>query len=302
MSLDRGCGQLAHVSAIQLRVTRQLFDGQRAIAQHRADVDAEVSFVAALAEDTATAMVDVAKAHLALDVSPQELAVRYRVEMPATNIDAARIDLTGPHGVAALAGTAVRTTADAAELARVIDDALASSEPDGASAARQLAVVLDEWWQRERDEGRALVEDAHARAEVRRHVAEIEVHELVREGLRERLAARSAPAADPQIVVGQPATCTDAPPVAPHELRSLLAAMADELQVAWPAASAPAEVVDRASLQRDVLIRLEPRAVAGGAGHVEDPWKAFWERRPGSGPVRRQRGRLRGRTGDEVQR
>ena len=78
-----------------------------------------------------------------------------------------------------LGAAVVRTMAEADSLARVIDDAFEPDDPDGAAAERQLSGLLDEWWRAENQEGRAVIDDANARAAMRRHVAGIEASEII---------------------------------------------------------------------------------------------------------------------------
>ncbi|CAB4886582.1 unannotated protein [freshwater metagenome] len=89
-------GQLAHVAAVQGRLTRQFFDAQRALILRRAEIDAEVA---------------------------------------------------------------------------LIDEAFEFEASDGVAAERQLALLLDDWWSAEQEQGRVMVDHAHARAAIGQLVA-----------------------------------------------------------------------------------------------------------------------------------
>ncbi len=127
--LGRGSGQLAHIAAIQSRLTQQFFDAQRQIMTRRAEFDEAVAHIARLPERGATAVVE--------------------------------------------------SNAEADALECLIDDAFLPGEPDGVSPQQQLALLLDEWWEAENREGQAVIDLAHARAEMRSHVARTETGEIV---------------------------------------------------------------------------------------------------------------------------
>jgi hypothetical protein len=139
------------------------------------------------------------------------------------------------------------------------------------------------------EEGRVAIQDAHERAAVRQHVADVEVSDVVRDGLRARRPRSLEPApafAPPTPVVSSAVTA--------GELRSLLSAMADELGGVQPTrATLPPPVADLEEPVRRALIRFEPRSP--GPASAEDPWMRFWDRRPGSDDMPRPRRGLRNR-------
>jgi hypothetical protein len=119
---------------------------------------------------------------------------------------------------------------DASEsLARLIDGAFEQAEPDGVVARRQLRELLDSWWEAEKQEAKAAVDDATARAAMRVHTAKIEAGEI---------AILVPPAATPQapdVYRYQPPAALPAPMVSAldetdHEhLDDVLAHLLDEL-------------------------------------------------------------------------
>ncbi|MGB8859100.1 MAG: hypothetical protein WCC60_07590, partial [Ilumatobacteraceae bacterium] len=156
--LGSGAGQLGNVMAIQQRLTRQFFDAQRSILTRRAEVDTEVAAIEAAA-------------------GAGGAAARHLHPAGSARSGVRCADTAARQEIAALGVSVVRTVDDVEAFAEVINDALAPEEADGVVAQRQLAAVLDEWWRMENQEGRALVDDAHARAAVMQHVAAIEARE-----------------------------------------------------------------------------------------------------------------------------
>jgi cell division septum initiation protein DivIVA len=176
-------GQLAHVTAIQGRLTRQFFDAQRSIVARRAEVDAEVERIVRDADREAMELVATARAQAEAKLAAGGVA-GLPVPFPPPVTPSIRQGFEGNvrstrQEIAALGVASMRTMAEADSLARIIDEAFEPDEPDGAAAARQLATVLDEWWHAEHQEGQAVIDDAHARAAVRRHVAGVEAHEII---------------------------------------------------------------------------------------------------------------------------
>ncbi|MCE9621100.1 MAG: hypothetical protein K8R99_02010 [Actinomycetia bacterium] len=280
-------GQLAHVTAIQGRLTRQFFDAQRGIMLRRADVDAEVAAIVAAAAEHSLALVESARAQVAAGLIPpagdQRISAPISGVVPVIPADG---ELCDQQKIASLGVSALHTMEEADVLASVINDAFESREPDGAVAERQLAALLDEWWAVEVQEGGAVIDDANARAAVRRHVGTIEAGEIF-ENAR---VARAGQVPEPK-PTGVPPTglAVTARPIAqlPHSVVDLtnnadtsdlatlfaeLAASLEEPTAARPTlpvlAVAPAIDVDRSTeLQLPVA---DP----------DDPFRRFWEQGP----------------------
>lgn len=228
-----GCesGQLANVVAVQCRLTRQFFDAQRQIMAHRAEIDTEVGAIASLEQPCGPAAPD------------------WR-----------------HHEVAACGVAAIATMDDVESLAKVIDDAFASEESDGAVAQRQLTAMLDDWWQFEQQEGRALIDDAHARSAVRCHVARIEAGET---GAVEALAELTTPTAAASAARPLPADMEAALDAAEHgALHSLLDTLSSALEMASTA--------DAALIHLDDAPRPAAVAETGGAAAFHQ----FWVKEP----------------------
>jgi hypothetical protein len=178
--LGKDAAQLAQMSAVQGRLVRRFFDAQRAILERRADVDSEVAAVLAEAEERALAAIDeaqrlAASARCDLD-TPDDL----RTLPPPTGVpvDLAAVSLVRMTAPTSTLGP-LRAGDSMGDLARVIDDAFAPGQVGGPAYEQQLDAVLDEWWAAERQESKALVDDAHARAAVRMHMANVRAHELL---------------------------------------------------------------------------------------------------------------------------
>lgn len=281
--LGRESGQLAHVAAIQGRLTRQFFDAQRAIMMRRAEVDAEVAFIGSVTEDEAGARVAAARTQ-AGDVTALPVMARAAAPVEFSYADPAPVHRSARQEIAALGVAVVRTMSEADSLAAVIDEAFEPDEPDGAAAQRQLTSLLDEWWRVENQEGRAVVEDARARAAMRQHVATIEAREII--------GAAHGPDTRTEVVVTQ----YDPSPLLPSHmvaaldradvdgLQSLLATLADSLD------SPPSErTLVEGPRNRDLVILLDrveaPRRVIEVA--PEDAFRRFWDK--GSAPVTSRR-------------
>jgi hypothetical protein len=71
--LDADAGQLAHIAAVQSRLTRNFLDAQRSILMHRAEVDAEVALVGLPERVQATEVVAAAREQAFIDAE-RELA------------------------------------------------------------------------------------------------------------------------------------------------------------------------------------------------------------------------------------
>lgn len=276
-----GHGQLAQISAIQCRLTRQFFDAQRLIMERRAEVDAEVARIAAETEEHANVVLAAAVANVAAGAFPPPSPDERH---DALGVPDASLERTTRQALHALSVLAMRTQHDTAALEQVINDAFEPAEPDGARAERELQRLLDEWWEHERNEGRALVEDARARAAMRLHLAHIEACEI---------AGSAAPAeATPIAPVAAEAS------VAPSAMSLLPAALVDALDSATPdtldtalasmtaalATPTVAPSIDRAD-NGDVLFRLERAAAAAtaapdGPSPSADHFQQFWTPAP----------------------
>ncbi|MCU1366779.1 MAG: hypothetical protein JWN39_2418 [Ilumatobacteraceae bacterium] len=179
--LRREPGQLGCVAASHGRLTQQFFDAQRLILSRRADVDTEVAHVGLAAEAHADAMVRAARTKAIASGTIDRVTVVKRVRPAAPELNDG-VSRSARQEIAALGASVVHTTAEAEALAGVINAAFEPEEPDGAAAQRQLAALLDEWWTAENHEGRAAIDDAHARAAMRRHVASVQAGEIFPEG------------------------------------------------------------------------------------------------------------------------
>jgi len=171
-------GQLAHVAAIQGRLTRQFFDAQRSLLTHRAQADVEVARIGRKARQHVSSVLTAAGVDGAFSL---EQPVVPRVARPMSPTHMAASAARHPsvrQEISDLGVAVVRTMAEVDSLAQVIDDAFETAEPDGAVAQRQLTVMLDGWWRAERQEARAVIDDAHARAAMRRHIAGIQAAEF----------------------------------------------------------------------------------------------------------------------------
>jgi len=274
-----GHGQLAHISAIQCRLTRQFFDAQRLIMERRAEVDAEVARIAAETEDHANVVLAAAVANVAAGAFPPPVPGERH---DALDDPAGAMERTTRQALHALSVLAMRTQHDAVALEQVINEAFEPAEPDGARAERELQRLLDEWWEHERNEGRALVEDARARAAMRLHLAHIEACEIagqqpVVDAASVEAPTPDAPAASPAVSL-LPASLLDAlDSASPDTLDATLASLAASL-----ATPLPAPTLDRAD-NGDVLFRLERAAAAAtptvtaeapavGADHFQQFW------------------------------
>ncbi|MCU0261132.1 MAG: hypothetical protein MUE78_08955, partial [Ilumatobacteraceae bacterium] len=202
--LDGQPGQLAAIAAVQGRLTRQFFDAQRSLLRRRAETDRKVVEIAEDAQAEAVELLATARTELAraaFTTPPASFAAPLG-HLPApldppTTRPAALVPpapgrdpfLSGPVPVvggprpangeiAALGAAAVVSGADADALQAVVDEAFAALEPDGAAAERQLRELLDSWWRAERDDERAALDDATARAAMHLHLARIRAAEI----------------------------------------------------------------------------------------------------------------------------
>ena len=166
-------GQLTRVASIQTRLTQEFLDAQRAILKRRAETEAAVADIAAQADEESSAIMSAARSHARI------AAVEGPFPPPALGSTAAPLGrptrLAAPF-VPVLSGDATES------LARLIDGAFESAEPDGVAARRQLRELLDAWWEAEKQEAKAAADDASARAAMLVHTAKIEAGEIARFG------------------------------------------------------------------------------------------------------------------------
>lgn len=222
--LGHGSGELAEISAIQLRLTRQFLDAQRSILTRRGQVDAEIARFGRDAAQHATDVVAVARARVGDDFADQ----------PAASV--------------------------AANSTTMVGDPFAVDSPharDGSDFAKQLTSLLEDWWRAEHSEGAKLIERARDRAAVRRHLADIEAGEIIHSAtplgdLQPELTAR-----DNEPTSYLPQKMLAILRTAPHgDLRDLLAALSASLD--------PVVLHVAVSAVDDMIIRLEPLPAATG--------------------------------------
>ncbi|MFM2076349.1 MAG: hypothetical protein RJA49_239 [Actinomycetota bacterium] len=176
--LEDGEGQLAQISAVHGRLTRQFFDAQRLIMQRRAEADAEVERISAETDEHAHTVLASALAHSAA-ASFAAPSAEDRVSPPDTATDRESLERTSRHAAAALSALAARTKHDADSIERVVNEAFELRESQDARFERQLQHVLDEWWEFEKQESKALVDDARARSAMRLHVTHLEACQIM---------------------------------------------------------------------------------------------------------------------------
>lgn len=287
--LDRDAGQLAHLAATQSRLTQQFFDAQRSILMRRADVDVEVAAIGRDAERAAAEIVDGAR---------RDVAAGARRKTTTTTCRPERL-LRGEAGpgspnrsirqeVAELGVSVVRTRAEADSLATVIDAAFLPDEPDCVIARRQLTALLEDWWTVEKQEGVAVIDDAHARAAMCRHIAAITAGEILERGSTDESSAATdperslAPALLPQSMLDAFDAALD---TTDHDsLPTVLAALSSSLDSMGPL---PALSESGRAPVGDLVIRLEQPLTASTTNETEsaDLFRRFWARR-GSAPRR----------------
>ncbi len=337
-------GQLAGVAAVHDRLTRQFLDGQRSIIRRRADTDARVARIGddarAEAESVATEAhmqasgmtmpaADVWSAYRSRAVPIVTCRVRPwpaptgEVRTPCVRVpdesltcpvSPVRALPTVPsirRQIADLGVSVVRTGDEADALAQIIDEAFIPDEPNGVVAKRQLRELLDDWWRAENQEDAAAIDDAHARAVMRIHIARIEAGEAL---------ARCRPTGPMET----PALPAPAGPAVHTLLPPLMLESADEITYLPPPSADPSiarqvlppsmitalDAADHGGLDSvlaSLLDSLEPAQVTGAttrpaapmpdtppsgalspiptssAPHVvSDPFERFWGNRGGS--------------------
>jgi hypothetical protein len=297
LRLDSSAPELADVAARHARLTRQLLDAQRAIMRLRADVEVVVCEIAADAEAEVAAITGAAR-RLAIgdhpepitrapcfappqpdqlrpdpdenrslarvfDLGPAPLGAPVRLAAPAV----APVERSRRNEMAEFGNVLLRTTPDVTSLAAVVDEAFAVDSTRGAVAERQLQMLLDEWWRAEMQEGRALVDDAQARAAMRIHLVRLEAGQLIE--VEQPRPSEPTPQTLPMPI----ATALEH---ADHEqlealLDSLLVLVSEPAVItSWPA---PAPMPTAPAAPARVVAGIEP-AVA------EDAFDRFWGERP----------------------
>ena len=233
--LNGSTGQLTKVAAIQTRHAQEFLDAQRAIIKRRAETDADIVEIAENADRDADALLVAARSRACI-------AIGRPLPAPATGSWAAPMTLALPLSV--VRPSIVETPGGASEsLARLIDGAFEPTEPDGVATRRQLRELLDAWWDAEKQEAKAAVDDAAARAAMRVHTAKIEAGEIARFGPPSPSLRAPAPYryVAPTALSAPMVTALDA---ADHEhLDDVLAHLLDELDdrssaQMWPAPAA----------------------------------------------------------------
>jgi hypothetical protein len=252
--LDQDDGQLAQLAAIQGRLARQFFDGQRALLKRRAEIDAQLAAVASEGEQRAAELRRIA--HECAEVgAPFELDVP---ELDQWTFDSlAEPGQSVRHEIAALGSVVVRSSEDAEALAAVLDRALAPDDPDGAHAERQLRDVLDGWWKAVNDEAGAQIDDAKARSAMRVHLAAVAAREIAGQPVqRDEHGERG-----PTMPLADALHAHD-----DHELDELLATLVDTLDESMPAGTG------------DLVIReLPEEPTVSRAGAPGETYGGFWK-------------------------
>lgn len=203
--LDDPHGDVARLAALQRRLTRQFLDANRAILRARCATRAEVASIEHRAGLESAELVTDALATVA----------------PAASQATDGTPLVG----SAPAAPASTGGVDDSEIARLVDDAFSTPDPDGHAVVRALGELLDAWWRSEVQENRAAVDDANARAAVVVHHARVQVDEVVELGR----AAEAQPVVDgrPDPVASPVLAALDGVPA--EGLDAILASLLDAL-------------------------------------------------------------------------
>lgn len=258
-ALRNETGQMPCLAATHGRLTQQLFDAQRLILARRAAADAEVAHVARLTEVDAIALVKAAQRAGVTSGQNATGPARRALAVVESELGASR---SPRQEIAALGRTVVQSMADAEALARVIDDAFEPDEPNGAVAQRQLTALLDEWWASENQEGRAAIDDAHARAAMRMHIAKIQAEEALGRQLPTYSVVADAVTAEVPVIMADTLDPERVPPVAAAPLRLLPARMSAVLDTA--------DTTDLDSLLANLSASLDrPRSSPSGVAAVQ---------------------------------
>jgi hypothetical protein len=257
-SLHPSSGQVAKVASIQLRLTQEFLDAQRAIVRRRAETDVAITAIASEVNNESAALLDAARARASVSLGtpmpPPAASASGALAPPARNgvlpmpLPApAPMPMPAPHRQPFAPPAAVdrqgAPSIDDESLARLIDGVFESSEPDGVAARRELRELLDGWWRVENQEAQAAIDDAQARAAMHLHLARVEADELAR-FTPPSPAAPAAPAYVPRSSSALPAPLVTALDSTDHEhLDDVLAHLLDEF---GPAESA----VERAPIDQ----------------------------------------------------
>jgi hypothetical protein len=264
--LQDGEGQLAQISAVHGRLTRQFFDAQRLIMQRRAEADAEVEHISAETDEHAHTVLASALAHSAA-ASFTAPCANDRVSPPGTATDRESLERTSRHAAAALSALAARTKHDADSIERVVNEAFELRESQDARFERQLQHVLDEWWEFEKQESKALVDDARARSAMRLHVTHLEACQIMGD-----VPPSSAP---PSVAAPIPLALPPARSALPEQVQTVLdGAGATDLESVFAdlaAALAAPPVTDLHDT--DVIVRFDPGAPPTSG---RDAFDHFW--------------------------
>jgi len=280
-------GQLAQLTANQGRLTRQFFDAQRGIMLRRAEVDAEVASITTIAEENALALVNCARVEVAAGLIPP--AADRRDFAPVSGlvpVISADGELGDQQQIAALGVSVVHTMQDVDMLASVINEAFESRELDGAATERQLTEILDKWWAAENQEDRAVIDDAHARAAVRTHIATIQANELF-DTARAAQAAERLMHDDPRVLAHDVGLTIPATRQLPYGIVNLtdqadssnLAALLAELTALVEEEPAPVPTAPLAAPPASQPASL-PVELQLPATTPDDPFRRFWEQGP----------------------
>jgi hypothetical protein len=226
-------------------MTQEFLDAQRAIVRRRAETEAAIITIAADAEAESEAVIDRARSEAAIvlgaPVPPPAHGVDISapVQPPTGGEATSPIELAPPSPTGRAAELAAPQVVDES-LAVLIDNLFESSEPDGVAARRELRALLDGWWSVENQEAQAAIDDAHARAAMRLHLARVEAGELARFA-PPCADAPAAPMYTPSSSSALPAPIESALDAADHEhLDDVLAHLLDSLE---PAATEDRTVV-----------------------------------------------------------
>jgi len=173
-SLYPSHGQVSKLVCLQLRLTQEFLDAQRAIVKRRAQTDAAVAAIAADAASAADALVVEARLRTEIIGAASGCEASPTDDRPMPTDSAigpapttAALTVSSGRGV-----DEVRANGelDHGVLAELIDGAFEPSEPDGAAARRDLRELLDGWWRVENQEAIAAIDDANARAAMHLHL------------------------------------------------------------------------------------------------------------------------------------
>lgn len=274
--LGGGARALAGTAALQHQLTRQFLDAQRSILLRHAETQAEIGRI---------------EFEAALDSAAQVAAARRRAAAMEAHPAAGARTALQPIATGLATWDSAPAT-DTGVMADIVDSVFQHREPEGASARRQLTELLDGWWTAEQQEARAKIDDAYARAAMRRHVARVEAATVATATATDApcdavRAGATLPERMHEILADATASRLD------DVLTSLLASL--ELQAgperltsaAMAAASAPPAAAPR-PLADGAIIRFESSPVIATNGS-DEAFQRFWTKETPAPPVRRAR-------------